>query len=84
MAWLLERMIASPFKDDQLAAAHVTLQNIDRIDLDIEEKVFRNKLIPREKLPTEDAPEGPGVLHFPGMRSDPEQARLLTLYAQYS
>jgi len=77
-------MIASGNFDDQLAAGAYIVQNLDKIDIDLEEKLVRNKIENRDKLPDEGTPEGPGFLHFPGMRSDEQKKVLLEKYKQYA
>ena len=53
---------------------------MDKIDLDFEESLIRNKLTTRDKLPDENGEQGPGFLHFPGTRTDEEQKRNMDVY----
>jgi hypothetical protein len=80
---LFKGMIASGNFDDQLAAGHYIVNNLDKIDIDIEEKLVRNKIRIREKLPDEGTPDGPGFLHYPGMRADEDKKKLLELYKEF-
>jgi hypothetical protein len=80
---LLKGMRASGNFDDQLAAGHYIAKNPDKVDLDLEAKIVRNKVRNREKLPDEGTPDGPGFLHYPGMRSEADKQKLLALYKQY-
>ena len=66
MLALVEGMLAAPMDDDQLAACHYTLAHLKDVDLDVEEKLFRNKLTNRSRQPDEGKPEGPAVLHWLG------------------
>ena len=81
---LIQEMLGLEFDNDQPAAINVALNNLDIVDLDIEENVFRNRLEHLEKLPDEGTPSGPCVLHFPGQRSEKEQGNLLGLYQKYT
>jgi hypothetical protein len=82
--WLLESMINSNISDDQLAACKVAIENPNKVDLDLEEKVFRNKIKSHERFSNEGGYNlGPGVLHFPGMRDSGQQETLLKLYTQF-
>ena len=80
---LLKGMIASGNTDDQLAAGAYIVKNLDKVDIDIEESLVRNKIKNREKLPDEGTPEGPGFLHYPGMRSDNQKQQLLAKYKEF-
>jgi hypothetical protein len=66
MLALVEGMMKAPMEDDQLAACHYVLANLKDVDLDVEERLFRNKLTNRGRLPDEGKPEGPAVLHWLG------------------
>lgn len=74
-------------KDDQLGAASYALKNLERIDIDLEESLIRNKIGEEgraAKLPDEGpAGAGPAFLHFPDMRDDSKQARLLDMFKRY-
>jgi hypothetical protein len=80
---LMKGMIASGIFDDQLAAGAYIVKNLDKVDLDIEEKLVRNKVKNREKLPDEGTPDGPGFLHYPGMRGDDQKMELLKKYKEF-
>ena len=81
---LFKGMRASGNFDDQLAAGAYITKNTDKVDIDIEEKLVRNKIKNRDKLPDEGTPEGPGFLHYPGMRSDKDKLTLLEKYKEFS
>jgi hypothetical protein len=70
-------------KDDQLAACRYCIEHLDKVDLDIENHIFRNKNVIREKLEDEGTPDGPAIIHFPGMRDENQQNQLLRFYEQY-
>jgi hypothetical protein len=70
--------------DDQIAVIHYMEKAMDKVDLDIEEAMVRNKLKPRTKLPDEDGVQGPAFLHFPGSRSKEQQAENMARYATYT
>jgi hypothetical protein len=80
---LLKGMRASGNLDDQLAAGHYIANNPDKVDIDLEEKLVRNKISNRDKLPDEGTPEGPGFLHYPGMRSEEDKQKLLEKYKEF-
>ena len=64
---LYSGMLALNIEDDQICAAKYTTENLDKVDLDVEEVLFRNKLLDRRtKLDDENGTTGPGFLHFPG------------------
>jgi hypothetical protein len=64
---LYSGMLALNIEDDQICAAKYTTENLDKVDLDVEEVLFRNKLLERRiKLDDENGITGPGFLHFPG------------------
>ena len=84
----LEKMFVeisqTPFEeDDQYTAGKWAVQNLDRFDLNVEETMIRNKLIPRDKMPDEDGVQGPAFLHFPGSRTKEQQKQNVTRYATY-
>jgi hypothetical protein len=81
---LLKGMRASGNFDDQLAAGSYIAKNPDKVDVDLEEKIVRNKIKNRDKLPDEGTPEGPGFLHYPGMRSDEDKLKLLEKYKEFA
>jgi DNA-directed RNA polymerase beta subunit len=70
--------------DDQIAAGSYIAKNPDKVDIDREEKIVRNKIKNRDKLPDEGTPEGPGFLHYPGMRSDADKLKLLEKYKEFA
>jgi hypothetical protein len=80
---LFQGMLDTGLPDDQLAAGAYIINNLDKIDINIEETLVRNKLKPRDKLPDEDGNGGPGFLHFSGMREPGQQAELVEKYKQY-
>ena len=60
-------MLALNIEDDQICAGKYTVDNMDKVDLDVEEVIFRNKLLERRnKLDDENGTTGPAFLHFPG------------------
>ena len=74
----------TPFEeDDQYTAGKWAVNHLDSFDLNVEESMVRNKLIPRDKLPDEDGEGGPAFLHFPGSRSKEQQKENLERYAVY-
>jgi hypothetical protein len=70
-------------EDDQYTAGKWAIENLDRFDINIEEDMIRNKLIPREKLPDEDGTQGPAFVHFPGSRTKEQQRENITRYSSY-
>jgi len=81
---MFQSMMDSGDTDDQIAVIHYMTKAPDKIDLDIEEAMIRNKLKPRTKLPDEDGQKGPGFVHFPGTRTKEEQAKnVKEYYSQY-
>ena len=80
---LFNGMLASGNFDDQLAAGHYIVHNLDKVDIDIEEKLVRNKIKNRDKLPDEGTAEGPAFLHYPGMRSEDDKKKLLEKYKEF-
>lgn len=80
MKELIDGMLNAPIADDQLAACHYVLSHLKDIDLDVEERLFRNKLNNKARLPDEGKPEGPAVLHFLGSGS---KENLLDVYKAY-
>jgi len=81
---MFQSMMDSSDTDDQIAVIHYMTKAPDKIDLDIEEALIRNKLKPRTRLPDEDGQQGPGFVHFPGTRTKEEQAKnIRELYSQY-
>jgi len=84
----LEKMFVeisqTPFEeDDQYTAGKWAVNHLNEFDMDIEESMIRNKLIPRDKLPDEDGEQGPAFLHFPGSRSKEQQKENVARYATY-
>lgn len=79
---MFQSMMDSGDKDDQIAVIHYMTAAPTKVDLDIEEKIIRNKLKPRTKLPDEDG-TGPGFLHFPGTRTKEEQKKNIEYYSEY-
>ena len=74
----------TPFEeDDQYTAGKWAVNHLDQFDLNVEETLIRNKLIPRDKLPDEDGEQGPAFLHFPGSRSKEQQKENVARYATY-
>jgi hypothetical protein len=81
---IFTEIAATPFEeDDQYTAGKWAAQNLDRFDINVEETMIRNKLIPRDKLPDEDGEQGPAFLHFPGSRWPGQQKENLERYAAY-
>ena len=82
---MFQSMVDSGDDDDQLAVINYLDKFPDRIDLDIEEALARNKIKPRTRLPDEDGEKGPGFVHFPGTRLEGEvKNKLEKYYTQYS
>ena len=77
---LFQGMMESEDKDDQIAVIHYMNNHMDKIDLDFEESLIRNKLTTRDKLPDENGEQGPGFLHFPGSRTIEEQQKNMDVY----
>jgi len=69
--------------DDQYTAGKWGESHLDEFDLDVEEALIRNKLIPRDKLPDEDGVQGPAFIHFPGSRSKEQQKENVERYMKY-
>ena len=80
---MLEGMIATGNFDDQLAAGAYLIKNQDKIDIDLEQLMMRNKLPSRDKFPDEDGTKGPAFLHYPGMRSEEDKETLLKKYKEF-
>lgn len=81
---LYEGILATPYvNDDQYTTGMYVVNHFDKIDLDLEELFVRNKINVKDKLPDEGTSKGPGFLHFPGSRTDEEQAQLLERYRAY-
>ena len=81
---MFKAMMESADTDDQLAVIHYMNKNPQKIDLDLDERLIRNKLKPREKLPDEDGNQGPGFVHFPGTRSkELQENNVNSYYASY-
>ena len=82
---MLTEMVASGEPDDQLAAGDYLIRHMDLVDLDVEERVFRNKIQNLTKLPDEglSSSQGPALIHFPGQRSEAQQKRIVELYKAY-
>jgi len=60
-------MLALNIEDDQICAGKYTVDHMNDVDLDVEEVIFRNKLLERRpKLDDENGVTGPAFLHFPG------------------
>jgi hypothetical protein len=70
--------------DDQYTAGKWAVNHLDSFDLNVEESMVRNKLIPRDKLPDEDGEQGPAFLHFPGSRSKEQQKENIARYRAYT
>jgi len=84
LAQMFTEISQTPFEeDDQYTAGKWAVQHLDAFDMDIEETMIRNKLIPREKLPDEDGEQGPAFLHFPGSRSNEQQKENFVRYLNY-
>jgi hypothetical protein len=77
---MFQSMMDSGDTDDQIAVIHYMEKAMDKVDLDIEESMVRNKLKPRTKLPDEDGEQGPAFVHFPGTRTQDEQNRNVSEY----
>jgi hypothetical protein len=76
---MFQEMVNGQEDDDQRASGNYMIAHPDLVDLDLEEAIFRNKIEPREPLPDEGTPSGPGFIHFPGMRNEQEQAKMLNI-----
>jgi hypothetical protein len=76
---MFQSMMDSGDTDDQIAVINYMTKAMDKVDYDIEEKLIRNKLKPRTKLP-----DDPAFVHFPGTRTKEEQKRNIDeYYKQY-
>jgi hypothetical protein len=83
LEFLFTEIIKTGIQDDQVAAGHVIIENLDAFDIDFQEKFFRNRFRELEKLPDEGMEEGPGFLHFHAMKSDEQQAEVLRRFQAY-
>ena len=71
-------------EDDQICASTYVISNMDKVDLDVEEVIFRNKKVTTEEpLSDEDGSNGPGFLHFPGSADKKNFSDLLKIYDLY-
>jgi hypothetical protein len=85
LAQMFTEIAQTPFEeDDQYTAGKWAVNHLDTFDLNVEETMIRNKLIPRDKLPDEDGEQGPAFLHFPGSRSKEQQKENVARYATYT
>ena len=81
---MFQSMMDSGDTDDQIAVINYMKGHMNKIDLDVEENLVRNKLKPRTKLPDEDGQQGPAFVHFPGTRTKDEQKKNIEeYYPQY-
>lgn len=83
LEFLFTEILNTGIQDDQVAAGHVIVANLDKFDIDFEENLFRNRFRELEKRADEDGVNGPGFLHFHAMKSDQQQAEILNLYEAY-
>ena len=83
LEFLFTEILKTGIEDDQVAAGHVIVANLEMFDIDYEERFFRNRFRNLEKRSDEDGIQGPAFLHFNDMRTDPQQEEVLRLYASY-
>lgn len=84
LEFLFTEILKTGIKDDQVAAGHVIVANIDKFDIDFEERLFRNRFRHLEKREDENGESGPAFLHFNDMRTDTQQEELIERYAGYN
>jgi hypothetical protein len=76
-------MMELNIEDDQICAAEYVANNPGKVDLDIEEHIFRNKLLERRVyLDDENGEDGPAFLHFPGS-STSDMKEMIELFRSY-
>lgn len=83
LEFLFTEIIKTGISDDQVAAGHVIEANLDKFDIDFEERYFRNRFRELDKLPDEGTAKGPGFLHFHAMRTDAQQEEVLRRFSAY-
>jgi hypothetical protein len=83
LEFLFTEILKTGIQDDQVAAGHVIVANLDRFDIDYEEHLFRNRFRNLEKREDENGTDGPGFLHFHAMKTDAQQAEILERYTSY-
>jgi len=83
LEFLFLEILKTGIQDDQVAAGHVIVANLDKFDIDYEEQLFRNRFRHLEKRGDENGRDGPAFLHFHAMKSEEEQADILQRYASY-
>jgi len=77
-------MMELNIEDDQICAGTYLINNMESVDLDTEEAIFRNKLLERRVvLDDEDGITGPGFIHFPGAGDKTIFSDLLERYSLY-
>jgi hypothetical protein len=81
--FLFTEIIKTGIQDDQVAGGHVVIANLDKFDIDFEEKFFRNRFRELDKLPDEGKDSGPGFLHFHAMKTEAQQAEVLRRFQSY-
>ena len=84
LEFLFTEILKTGIQDDQVAAGHVIVANLDKFDIDFEENLFRNRFRHLEKREDEDGESGPAFLHFNDMRTDSQQHELIERYAAYN
>jgi hypothetical protein len=83
LEFLFTEILKTGIQDDQVAAGHVIVANLDKFDIDYEEHLFRNRFRNLEKREDENGTDGPGFLHFHAMKTDAQQAEILERYTSY-
>jgi hypothetical protein len=83
LEFLFTEIIKTGIQDDQVAGGHVVVANLDKFDIDFEEKFFRNRFRELDKLPDEGKDSGPGFLHFHAMKTEAQQAEVLRRFQSY-
>jgi hypothetical protein len=83
LEFLFTEIIKTGIQDDQVAGGHVIVANLDKFDIDFEEKFFRNRFRELDKLPDEGKDSGPGFLHFHAMKTEAQQAEVLRRFQSY-
>ena len=84
LEFLFTEILNTGIQDDQVAAGHVIVANLDKFDIDYEENLFRNRFRHLEKRDDEDGESGPAFLHFNDMRTESQQQDLIERYSAYN
>lgn len=83
---MFKEMLTYNNTDDQICAGMYAEKHPDKIDIDIEEKLFRNKFdnfdSVQQKKPDECTDDGPSFLHWPGTFKKENLTELLNQYCK--